>query len=363
MKFERLREKKLSEAYLHTLAKPTHNTVESKGGIVLKLVQKQWLAAGLSFVLTAAVMGPVLAFGRPQEVTSQPEVGRPIAQVIEGKTYRNIPYHAQFLSVDNEGDPVTYSIAKPPKHGKVEVDGNSFVYTPDKNRTGSDTFSYVASDTDGHTSKPASVSVRVQRTRSGVSYADTAGNQVAAAAQCLAEEGIFVGNKIGDQYYFEPDRPVSRNEFLAMVLETAGTDPNEVTMTGFCDDAAIPAWGKSYASTGVTEGLIRGVSTEEGVAFQPERTITYNQAATILDRALAVRDAAPEVWFADRTAVPSWAAQAVSNMESVHVMKVGSFGSDQLNEPVTRGEAAEMLSSAHTLLEGENTSWLDRLTD
>lgn len=329
----------------------------------MKLVQKNWLAASLAIVLAVAVMAPVLAFGRQEESASEAEVGRPIAQVIEGKTYRNIPYHAEFLSVDNEGDAVTYSIVKPPKHGKVEVEENHFVYTPDNNRTGNDTFSYVATDADGHTSKPATVSVRVQRTKSGVSYADTAGNTAAAAAQCLAEEGIFVGNKIGDQYYFEPDRTVSRSEFLAMVLETAGADTNEVTMTGFCDDAAIPAWGKSYASAGVTEGLIRGVSTEEGVAFQPERTITYNQAATILDRALAVRDAAPEVWFADRTAVPSWAAQAVSNMESVHVMKVGSFGSEQLDEPVTRGEVAEMLSSAHTLLEGNDSSWLDRLMD
>ena len=32
---------------------------------------------------------------------------------------------------------------------------------------------------------------------------------------------------------FEPDRTVSREEFLAMVMETSGAEVTDVTMTGF----------------------------------------------------------------------------------------------------------------------------------
>ena len=94
-------------------------------------------------------------------------------------------------------------------------------------------------------SLPAKVTVKIEKTRSGVAYADTEDSPAAWAAQHLAEKGIFTGGKIGGQYYFQPDLPVSREEFLAMALETAGREVTDVTMTGFCDDASIPTWAKS----------------------------------------------------------------------------------------------------------------------
>ena len=63
-------------------------------------------------------------------------------------------------------------------------------------------------------------------------------------------------------------------------METAGDEPTAVTMTGFCDDAAIPTWAKAYAAAGVADGIIQGVSTAEGVAFQGDEPITFNEAAT-----------------------------------------------------------------------------------
>ena len=59
--------------------------------------------------------------------------------------------------------------------------------------------------------------------------------------------------------------------------------------------------------------------------------------------------------------MPSWAAQAVGNMEAVSVLSAGSFGSDGLDGAVTRADAAQMLSAARTLLEGEASGPLDWL--
>ena len=160
--------------------------------------------------------------------------------------------------------------------------------------------------------------------------------------------------KIGDQYYFEPDK-----HRLPQRVSGHGTgdrradEPTAVTMTGFCDDAAIPTWAKAYAAAGVADGIVQGVSTAEGVAFQGEEPITFNEAATVLNRVLAVEDVDLAGWYADREAVPSWAAQAVGNMEAVSVLSAGSFGSAAMGETVTRADAAQMLSAAGTLLEGE----------
>ncbi len=141
---------------------------------------------------------------------------------LEIATYRDIPYEAQFLVSGGEGETLTFAVADQPRKGTVVVEGDRFTYAPDEGVTGSDSFTYTAADAQGRVSAPATVTVEIQKPRSGVTYADTAGTAAAAAAQDLAEAGIFTGVKIGDQYYFEPDKTVTRGEFLAMVLETHG---------------------------------------------------------------------------------------------------------------------------------------------
>ena len=322
---------------------------------LLKRVPALVLAAAVTMTVgTQAIFG----LGKAE---ATPEEGAPTARDLEIATYRDIPYETQFQAVGEEGETFTFAVADQPRKGTVVVEGDRFTYAPDEGVTGSDSFTYTATDTAGRVSAPATVKVEIQKPRSGVTYADTAGSAAAAAAQDLAEAGVFTGVKIGDQYYFEPDKTVARGEFLAMVLETTGREVTDVTMTGFCDDAAIPTWAKAYAAAGVADGIVQGVSTAEGAAFQGEDPITFNEAATVLNRALDVADVELEVWYADREAVPSWAAQAVGNMEAVSVLSAGSFGSDGLDSAVTRADAAQMLSAAATLLEGEPAGLLDWL--
>lgn len=311
------------------------------------------LKSAAVLALAAAMLSgsaSALFFGKK---TEEPDPGAPRAEDLELRTYRDVPGQGQFRAADPEGDEMTFALEQEPRKGVVVIEGGGFTYTPDEGITGSDSFTYTASDSEGHVSAPAKVTVKIEKTRSGVSYADTGDDPASAwAAQRLAETGVFTGSRIGGQYYFQPDRTVSREEFLAMALETAGREVTEVTMTGFCDDDAIPTWAKAYAAAGVADGVVQGRSTAEGVAFQGGETITFNEAATILNRVLDLGDVDLDVWYADREAVPSWAAQAVGNMEAVSVLSAGSFGSQTMTQPVTRADAARMLTAAATLLEG-----------
>lgn len=287
-------------------------------------------------------------FGQKEEA----EEGAPQVMDVEVQTYRDIPGEGEFLASDQEGGELTFQLVREPKKGTVEIEGGGFVYTPNEGVTGKDSFAYTATDSEGHVSLPGKVTVKIEKTRSGVAYADTEGSPAAWAAQHLAEKGVFTGGRIGGQYYFQPDLPVSREEFLAMALETTGREVTGVTMTGFCDDASIPTWAKGYAAAGVADGVVQGRVTAEGAAFQGSQPVTFNEAATILDRVLNLGDVDLSVWYADRDAVPSWAAQAVGNMEAVSVLSAGSFGSGAMSGTVTRADAAQMLSAASTLLEG-----------
>lgn len=312
-------------------------------------------AAALLALTAVLLTGSASAlFGRKTEAA--PAEGAPQVWDLEIQTYRDIPGQGQFLASDPEGDEMTFALADAPRKGTVVIDGGNFTYTPDEGITGSDHFTYTATDSQGHTSAPAKVSITIDKTRSGVTYADTEGNPAACAAQCLAENGIFTGGKIGELYYFQPDQPVSRSEFLAMALETAGREVTGVTMTGFCDDSAIPTWAKAYAAAGAADGVIQGSRTADGVAFRGDEPVSFNEAATILDRVLDLGDVDLDVWYADRTGAPSWAAQAVGNMEAVSVLSAGSFGSQTMEQAVTRADAAQMLAAAGVLLEGEKES-------
>ena len=311
-----------------------------------KTTWKKMAVLALSAVLLSVNAGAL--FGWRAKKEESPDV--PVAEDVSCLTYQGVTCWGQ---LDTSGEKeVSFTLVDAPNKGTVLLEGDRFVYTPKATATGKDRFTYVAADAAGNTSLPAVVEINIEKVRSGVTYADMIGSDGAVAAQHLAEEGIFVGAKLGENYYFEPDREVLRGEFLAMALETVGREVTAVTLTGFCDDDAIPTWAKAYAAAGVAEGIVKGTVTENGNAFRGEKAITFNEAATVLDRILSLEDVDLQVWYADREAVPSWAAQAVANMESVQVLETGSFGSLDLEAAVCRQDAAKMLSAVRVLTEG-----------
>ena len=182
---------------------------------------------GMALALTASLLlagsaQALFGLGKSKPETVSPENG-PTARDLEIRTYRGIPYLGQLEAADPDGGELTFAIVTQPKKGTVTVEGANFTYTPKENAAGGDSFTYSAANSAGAVSLPATVTVTIEKTRSGVTYADT-GEATATAAQDLAERGVFTGAKIGDKWYFEPDRTVSRGEFLAMVLETAGAE-------------------------------------------------------------------------------------------------------------------------------------------
>ena len=73
----------------------------------------------------------------------------PVARNMELTTYKNVAVTGWFDAVDGEGDALTFQLTSTPARGAVTLseDGSSqFVYTPYENKTGSDSFTYVAID-------------------------------------------------------------------------------------------------------------------------------------------------------------------------------------------------------------------------
>ena len=112
---------------------------------------------------------------------------------LEITTYRDIPAGAQFSASGVEGEEVAFAVETEPKKGAVEIEGDTFTYTPKPGVSGNDSFTYTATDSQGRTSLPAKVTITIEKTRSGVQYNDMENHSAASAAQHLAEAGIFTG--------------------------------------------------------------------------------------------------------------------------------------------------------------------------
>ena len=309
-----------------------------------------WRALPFVMALLLLTLVPVQSasaiFGRGKEETKAVE-GAPVAENMAIRVFRGVAYEGVFRAVDNEGDEITFAIAQEAKKGTVTLteDGLGFV--------GSDSFTYTASDAYGNTSLPATVSVTIEKANSGVCYADMAGNRAHTAAVDLAEHDVFTGARLGGSYFFEPERTLSRGEFIAMALAAMDVSAEEVQMTGFCDDASIPSWAKGYAVSALNAGVVSGISTAEGAAFRAGDLITLNEAAVILNRLLRVTDVDLSDYDA-QDAENAWCAQAVANLQSVSIIESGRFSADEMRSGVTRAQAAEMLSAAMTLRNDRN---------
>ena len=274
-------------------------------------------------------------------IPARAEGNAPVAQNMELTTYRNVSVGGRLTAVDPDGDTLTFQITTEPTKGEIELtDDGRFVYTPDTNRRGRDYFGYKAMDASGNSSQEATVIIRIEKQKTSTTYSDLTGDPSGYAATVLAEEGIFVGQQLGGSYVFEPDREVTRGEFLAMCMELGGEDLlTAVAATGFADDEAIPVWQKRYVATALMDGVISGTESDGSTMFNAEDSITVQEAAVMLNNVLGATDV-PTAAF--DSAVPAWASQATANLTACGVLTMSARYTDTL----TRADAAEMLCAA-----------------
>jgi len=271
---------------------------------------------------------------------------------MEIETYRDTPFTGMFRLEEGE-EPVVFSVVKEPKKGSVTVaeDGVTFTYTPNAGKTGRDKFSVVATDANGRTGEPEEMEVVIRKRSTSVTYSDMSGHSACLSAVILAEEGVYTGRQVGGTWLFEPEESITRSEFLALAMRVCGISiPEDVTVTGFADDGAIPAWVKGCAGAAVHHGIINGITYADGVHFCADEPVTLEEAAVMMDRLLDVADVELS---GENSGCENWALQSVANMEAVNIVPVGSFSSGA--KVITRGETAQMLTAAMDHI-AENTT-------
>lgn len=259
----------------------------------------------------------------------------PVAEDSLMETYKNLPNQGKLKVSDPEGAAMTYTVTRQPRRGEVTVNADgTFLYTPKKNKVGVDSFTYTATDPQGHVSREATVTVRVLKPSEAEQYTDTVGSSCRFAAEWMKNTGLFVGEKIGGQLCFNENKTVSRGEFVAMMVKALGIPVDDsVSFTGYTDQ--IPNWLKPYLAAALRSGVTAGLPVAETGAFGAETAVTGAEVAVMLANAmdLSVVTSGKMETGANE---PDWAMAAVAAMNEQGF-------SLQVAQEMTRGEVAQLL--------------------
>lgn len=269
-------------------------------------------------------------------------------------TQCDIATYGTLAGYDPEGDALTFEIVDYPEKGLIRLTNKStgdYVYTPCDGVVGEDTFSYTVRDTWGNYSDVRTVTVDIDKAVCELVFADMDGHWAHNAALVMASEDAIEVRSDGGLLYFDPDREVTREEFLVTVMKSLGAGEVEPKTTVFADDGEISREASGYIHRAYTLGIIKG-SVEDGVlCFNPKDTITRAEAAVILNAIIGESEPETVPVFADNASVPAWAKSSLYALSEAGILRGTGSGYISPNKTLNRAEVAQILLTIKNLYE------------
>ncbi len=140
---------------------------------------------------------------------------------------------------------------------------------------------------------------------------------------------------------FEPGAPVTRAQFVKMLVLAVGIAPASTGSLRFAD--VLPRdWFAPYVAAALQAGIAQGVTASE---FRPNAAISREQMAVLVARALALQSA-PPVSFADGRDIAPWALPAVQSVVAAGLLQGLPGDRFAPGAIATRAEAAKVLAGA-----------------
>ena len=165
------------------------------------------------------------------------------------------------------------------------------------------------------------------------------------AVTFCAARGITTGTTAAT---FSPDAPLTRGQFITMLLRAYGITADASPEDNFAD--AGNTYYTGYLSAAKSLGIITGVSDNK---CEPDRAVTRQEMFTMLYRLLKALDALPAAAsgrtladFADAGSIADYAKDAMSSLVSSGVIT----GSGSLLNPVSPCSRAQMAQVLYTIL-------------
>lgn len=155
------------------------------------------------------------------------------------------------------------------------------------------------------------------------------------AINSLARDGILSGVSNG---VFDPNRPVTRNEFVKMIVNAFDIEVNGGDLN--FEDIDNNSWSAPYIKAAIDAGIITGISDTK---FGNGMNITRQDVAVIADRVMTysgVKMPAGTVNFNDNGEISDYAFDSVGKLKSAGIMSGMSGNIFAPKNSTTRAQAA-----------------------
>ena len=152
----------------------------------------------------------------------------------------------------------------------------------------------------------------------------------------LAEDKIVNGNEDGR---FEPNRNISREEFVKIVLAALNVDVSDAECS--FDDAVKDSWYYKYVAKAYEMGIVNGIGENcFGIGEQIKRC----DMTVILDRAFKIREVETEnLTFTDKNDIPGYAEKSVAKLCAMGLINGFEDKTFRPNDAATRAQAAAVI--------------------
>lgn len=139
---------------------------------------------------------------------------------------------------------------------------------------------------------------------------------------------------------FEPQQPVTRAEFITMIVRLLRLEPVANDIAPFTD-VRKGDWYVGWVQAGFNLGIVDGTHLGR---FDPRKTISRQEVATIITRAVKLKETANDSYptFADADNIATWAIPYVTMIEKSKLM-IGQGNEFRPNDDMTRQETAVVL--------------------
>lgn len=158
------------------------------------------------------------------------------------------------------------------------------------------------------------------------------------AVEALYKKGIINGT---GEMNFEPNRGITRAEFVKMLVLTAGLSP--ISEDVF-NDVYSQHWSYAYVAAAYKAGIVVG---DDNKNFNGEKIINREEMAVMVHRLMNKLSIAPQKLetsdFDDADEISDWALESVNYLKSVEVVNGRSKNFFEPQATLTRAEAAVVI--------------------
>lgn len=202
----------------------------------------------------------------------------------------------------------------------------------------------------GEDTENTDISEKLPVVNEGISFGDVDEAHGKKEILELAKYGVINGKA---ENVFAPEDSMTRAEFAAIVVRGLGYTQEDAqeSITERFDDVKMGSWFAGYVGLAERCGIIKGISETE---FDPQGTITREQAAVMVSRAMMVggigntgvssdteiRDMLSQ--FGDYKSVSDWASESLTVCYRENILSQSDMAIEP-QRPIMRFEVAKMI--------------------